>query len=323
MRMRRATTPIVVLFLMGGIAVAATRLLLHREPFQNAPIKPAAGLNAEKTKTVSYKGISFSYDPSLAPEIKSETISAMVDGKPSDIVPEHPGFTLIGYRQPRATPKNNSHIRVFSIAKFRDAVSMASKEYAKTVVFPSNLPDWTVYFDEEVRVLRALLAKHPKPENLKTFIKIERDKTPALRMGNGYPQMPFLPMWEATQAFIGHVRYVNFKDGKGVFFLTQWDTDTHQITNGGLEYAFQGMTSDGKYWVYAEFSVAAPFLPSDDDPAVIAWVEKNYLLEHKSKKYQSYLRPVLAKLEPLSADKFQPNLELFEQLIQSLEVKEN
>jgi hypothetical protein len=39
------------------------------------------------------------------------------------------------------------------------------------------------------------------------------------------------------------------------------------------------------------------------------------------KEYQNYLRPVLTKLDALPANKFQPNLELLEQLIGSLEVQ--
>lgn len=154
---------------------------------------------------------------------------------------------------------------------------------------------------------------------MKTFIVRVRDRSIA-HMGAGYPQMPFLPMWEATQAFISHVRYVRFKNGKGVFFLTQWDTETEQITNERLEYAFQGITDDGQYYVYAEFSVAAPFLPTGSQPEVVAWNEKNYLLLHGSKKYQSYLRPVLAKFEALPEDQFQPNLALLEELVESLQI---
>ena len=132
--------------------------------------------------------------------------------------------------------------------------------------------------------------------------------------------MPFLPMWEAQQAFVSHVKYVNFRNGKGVFFLTQWNTETSQIANDGLEYAFQGITDDGKYYVYAEFSVAAPTLPKGDEPEVMAWNQKEYLLPRQSKKYQTYVRGVVTQLQALRDDQFQPKLELLERLISSLEV---
>ena len=310
--MKRAIVPILVMFLTCGIAGAVTGLLLDRQSSQSVPVKPAP--IAKESNTVSYKGVSFTFDRSLASEIESETIPANVDGKPCDIVPEHLAFTLVGYPRRRGMPDNDPHIRVFRITKFREAVSVASKENAKSVVYPPNPPDWTTYFDEEVRTLRAMIAERPSLSNLKSFVvKTRRDRDNT--------QMPFLPMWEATQAFVSHVRYLNFKNGKGIFFLTQWDTETSQITNEGLEYAFQGITNDGQYYVYAQFSVTAPFLPQVDEPDVVAWNEKNYLLPHKSKEYQTYLRPVLDKLEALPANKFQPSLVLFEQLIGSLQIE--
>lgn len=54
---------------------------------------------------------------------------------------------------------------------------------------------------------------------------------------------------------------------------------------------------------------------------MVAWNEKNYLLPHRSKEYQNYLGPVFAKLEALPATEFQPNLDLLEQLIGSLDVQ--
>lgn len=79
-------------------------------------------------------------------------------------------------------------------------------------------------------------------------------------------------------------------------------------------------SNDGRYWVYAEFSVSAPGLPEGGEPEVLPGDEKNYLLSWNTKKFQNYLCPVVAKLETVPADKFQPNLELLEHLIQSLEV---
>jgi hypothetical protein len=313
--MKRAIIPILFILMSCGIAVAVTRLLLNRQSRRPASARPAAEPIAKKTNTISYEGVSFTFDPSLAPNVKYETIPAMTDGKPSDIVPEHPAFTLVGYPRTRGMWDSDPTIRVFSIAKFREAVAVASKENAKNVIYPPNPPEWTTYFDEEVRVLKLLLAEHPSQTNIGRFLAKARGEPGCSA------EMPFLPMWEACQAFAGHVRYVNFKNGRGVFFLTQWDTETAQIANDGLEYAFQGITNDGQHYVYAEFSVAAPFLPKGDEPDVVAWDEKNYLLLHKSNEYQNYLRPVLTKLEALPANKFQPNLELLDQLIQSLEVQ--
>jgi hypothetical protein len=68
--------------------------------------------------------------------------------------------------------------------------------------------------------------------------------------------------------------------------------------------------------------VAAPFLPKDSlVPEVEGWDTENYLLSHKSKKYQDYVHPIIRKLNALPAKNFTPRLDLVEHVIQSLEVK--
>jgi len=312
---KRANVKGCVVFLLGGIGVMSIHPLLRRQTSRTAQANPLTQPIANKENHVDYAGVRFTFDPSLASSVESGTIPAVVEGMPADIVPEHPSFRLVGYPRIQNMRPSDPKIKVFSIAKFREAVSIASKADAKNVVYPLNPPDWTTYFDTEVRVLKALMASKPAQASVGRFLAKARGESGCSAA------MPFLPMWKACQAFASHVRYVNFKNGQGVFFLTQWDTETEQISNDGLEYAYQGITNDGRYWVYAEFSVTAPFLPRGDEPEVVAWNEKNYLLSHKSKEYQNYLRPVLTKLEALPANKFQPNLELVEQLIGSLEVQ--
>jgi hypothetical protein len=298
-----------------GIAVAVTCLLPSHQSPQPATATFASDSFAKKSNTISYKGVSFSFEPSLASSVEVATIPAVLEGMPADIVPEHPSFTLRGYPRLKSMALGDPELKVFPIAKFREAVSTASKEDAKNVVYPSNPPDWTTYFDEEVRTLKLLLAAKPSQVRVGLFLAKARGEPGCSA------KMPFLPMYEACMTFVTHLGYVNFKNGKGVFFLTQWDRETTQISNEGLRYVYQGITDDGRYWVYAVFSVTAPFLPTGEEPEVVAWDEKNYLLSHKSKEYQDYLRPVLGKLEELPANKFQPNLELLDRLIQSLEVK--
>ncbi|HSE31519.1 MAG TPA: hypothetical protein VLA93_08065 [Pyrinomonadaceae bacterium] len=267
-------------------------------------------------QSATYQGITFTFDQSLAQTVTPQTIPASTTGKPSDIWPEHAGFTLVGLGRPRSLPENDPHIRVFSVAKFRDALSIATKEYEKSLVQPSKTEDWTTYLDTEVNLLTSLLKTRLKNANLRSFLAKQRGKN-----GCG-GTMPFLPLWESCQAFVARPHYVKFKNGEGVLFLTQQDvSETNQVTNGGLEYAFQGITNDGQSYVYAEFSVAAPFLPKGDEPAVKAWNEENYRLSHKSAEYQRYVGPIVAKLEALPSNQFKPDLRLLEQLVESLEVR--
>jgi hypothetical protein len=297
------------LLIFTVLAVLAFTVIRQPTPALNRVIQ------LRQSSSASYARVSFDFDLSLAKEVKAEMIPASLDGKPSDIWPEHPGFYLVDYPRPRTLPASDPQIRVFSVQKFREAFDVASKEFVKTVVSRPKLRSWTIDFEEEVRVLKTLLASKPAPASLGRFLAKTRGKKGCSAA------MPFLPMWEACQALVAHVTYVNFQKGQGVFFLTQWDTETSQITNDGLVYAFQGITDDGKYYVYAEFSVSTPVLPNGDEPSVKEWNEKNYLLSHQSRQYLAYQRPVVAELEALRGDKFQPKLKLLEQLIESLKVE--
>ena len=304
----RMKTPIFVV-VIGTLAASLAGYAHH-------PNQSETNNRVFSAKAVKYGGVSFQVDESLATEVRAETVRASLEGKPSDLWPEHVAFTLVGAPLPRRVPSDFPQLRVFSVQRFRDAVDSGYRDMAKGGGFPAA-ESWTNDFDEEVRVLHALLTARPGQSTVQSFLKRTRHKTD---FNKG---MPFLPMWEAHQAFMSHVKYVNFRNGSGVFFLTQWDIETSQIANDGLEYAFQGITRDGRYYVYAEFSVSAPTLPNGDEPAVIAWNEKNYLLPRQSKKYQDYIRRVVARLYALRGDEFQPKLESFERLISSLNVQPN
>ncbi len=316
--MKSARYILVPTFLLLSIIAGDCNAMLPRSS-QTHQASTAELPIAYKSNTVSYSGVTFDFDSSLTKEIACQVVLANPHDKPCDIVPQHPAFKLLGFPIPRGQIDDSPEIRVFSISKFRAAMHQAGLEMAQVVSPPQE--DWGPWVDEEVRVLKQILVKKPGQREIQKFIAATRDPSIS-SLWDDYPQMPFLPMWEATQAFIGHVRYVDFKNGKGVFFLTQWNTEAQQLSNEGLEYAFQGITNDGKHWVYAEFAVHAPFLPkSSEEPQLEAWNEKNYLLPHESKEYQDYALPVIAKLEALPDDQFQPSLRLLEQLIQSLEVQ--
>ena len=303
--MKRAIVPVVVFFVIFGIAVAVTRLL-QITPIQATLPIPVSALAVEKRNSVTCKGVSFAFDSALVSEVMAETIPAVDGDQLCDTAPEHLSFEFIGYRRRKELCCNTPTFRVFPVDQFRKAVSPRNQEEAK--IFGKNA------VDEEVRVLKLLLAKQPAPANIGSFLGKARGEKCC-------GAMPFLPLVEACMAFTARHKYMRFKNGKGILFLTQWDKETTRVDNGWLEYNFQGITDDGKYYVSADFPVAAPFLPDGDEPEVYAWNEKNYLLSHNSKEYQTYLRPLMKELEALPADKFDPSLDLIERMIQSLQFK--
>ena len=75
--------------------------------------------------------------------------------------------------------------------------------------------------------------------------------------------MPFLPLVNASQVIHVHLQYLDFKNGQGLRYLTEFDQALIPINNSELIYTYQGLTSDGKYYVAAVLPVNHPSLPAD------------------------------------------------------------
>jgi hypothetical protein len=301
--MSRALFHITVALLTGCVDVFVGASISHGPSL----LRPTSveSKTTPRTLVKNFRGVSFGYDAGLATDVRAEVLPELLDGKPGDIVPEYRSFTLRD-----AQHRDIGWVRVFPVARYRESMTIYSEQQAEVTVPPT---DWVPYLDDQVRTLRILVKERPLAARLARVLDTNR-------VGIGKGQMPFLPLYDACMAFDGAVKYLSFQNGSGVGFLTQWDTETAQITNDWLTYVFQGITNDTKYYVSAEFRIRAPFLPRDSDSDVMAWNERNYLLPHASREYQDYLQTILPKLEALPSNKFEPNLALFEHLIQSIKI---
>src|SRR5262245_3547673 len=76
---------------------------------QSSNTTPIAN-NILSTGSVSYSGVSFSFNKSLANDVRGETVPAVLSGKPSDIVPEHPAFSFKNYARPKKSWPNDPHL---------------------------------------------------------------------------------------------------------------------------------------------------------------------------------------------------------------------
>jgi hypothetical protein len=258
-------------------------------------------VSASDTKATTYRGVSFNYNTFLADEIKAETIPAYALQDETDtgqgVAPEHITFNFTGtYASQHESSFFSPKISVYPIADYKKALSK-SKSYIQQ-------------FEDEIERLRMILSERPD---------IMKGK------------IPFLPFEVgASQRFHAGIKYINFQNGQGVFFLTQYDIEPVLVNNEGLTYTFQGITDDNAYYVSATFPVTAPFLPeSDEDES-----SEGYTLilpssfhghEYKifEKNYKAYLNEVIKKLEHLPSDSFQPNLTILEDLVRSLNIKVN
>jgi hypothetical protein len=125
--------------------------------------------------------------------------------------------------------------------------------------------------------------------------------------------LPFLPLINAKQVMHPQTQDLDFKNGKGIRFLTMYSQGLVPINNQELIYTFQGLTGDGKYYIAAILPVTHPKLA--DDPRV------NDLLTGVGSEYQNYISKTASLLDQEPGNSFTPDLSELDALIGSLEVK--
>jgi hypothetical protein len=127
-------------------------------------------------------------------------------------------------------------------------------------------------------------------------------------------KLPFLPFFEAQQQIHARLKYMDFKNGTGVRFLTQYDQAYLPINNNELIYTFQGITDDGKWYVSAILPVNHFSLPADGTvtPDLAAAFEKDF---------PKYIADTAGMLNNQPDASFTPDLSRLDGLMASLEVQ--
>jgi hypothetical protein len=99
-----------------------------------------------------------------------------------------------------------------------------------------------------------------------------------------------------------------------VRYVTQFDQAFIPINNNELIYTYQGLTSDGKYYVAAVLPLNHPSLPADGK------VTGKEPAEFTS-AFPTYVANVVKALNPQAANTFTPDLTLLDAMMSSIEIK--
>lgn len=150
------------------------------------------------------------------------------------------------------------------------------------------------YIHEAAVRLRKLLARRPA--------RFDFDK-----------DLSDLPFNNAAGTVQSKVQYLNFKTGKGIFFLTQYSQDAvpTPINNEELTADFQGLSNDGKYYIAARFAITHPSLPKGIDSTKLPPVDQA----------GTYMKKQEQLLNGLADGTFQPSLSGLKSLIASIKTK--
>jgi hypothetical protein len=211
-----------------------------------------------------------------------------------------------------------------------DTSNIASGLYTETVAaVPAgdNTPYWEVLPEYTRATLQGyLLSNHLLQPQIFIYPVMELGKVnegaskiaatlqTLLQAPQEIPNMPFLPLINELQVMHTRLQYLDFKSGLGLRYLTQFNQGVVPINNQGLIYTYQGMTSDGKYYVAAVLPINHPSLPMD------ANATDNIPLEFTS-DYPAYLANVVKTLNQVDANTFTPDLTQLDAMMSSLEIK--
>ncbi|KAF0107778.1 MAG: hypothetical protein FD146_1409 [Anaerolineaceae bacterium] len=129
----------------------------------------------------------------------------------------------------------------------------------------------------------------------------------------GDSDLPLLPIFNAAQVFTARYGVVGFQNGSGIRYLTLYAQYAAPINNHDLFYTFQGLTSDGQYWVSVILPISNPILPADgvNPPGGQSW-------EDFSNNYQAYAADMTVQLNAQPPDSFAPAITLLDALINSI-----
>jgi hypothetical protein len=224
---------------------------------------------------VTCNELSFYLDPALATGFDCQTVPE----SPSEmeLYPAHTKVILQGY--PLADKFFEPQIMVYSVAAY-------------TALAPTVIPD-------RVADLQTMVASGHNP----------------LYKGTTSKAIPFLPTFNAGQAFYSKGKLQPFTSGIGVRFLTEFAQYFVPANNFDLFYTYQGVTTDGQYWVTAILPINHPILPdnAENPPGGMTW-------EAFTAGYETYIVDIVGQLNSRPPESFTPTLLALDALVTSITI---
>jgi hypothetical protein len=135
-------------------------------------------------------------------------------------------------------------------------------------------------------------------------------------------QLPAVPFFNAAQVFASNIQIITFQSGRGVRFLTEYGQYPASANNHDLFYEFQGLTSDGTYYIIAILPVTIPMLGESSDPASAVPVGGVAYpgMGASSADWDAYYNAVTLQLNAQAPASFIPTLNQLDLLIQSIKI---
>ncbi len=133
--------------------------------------------------------------------------------------------------------------------------------------------------------------------------------------------LPAIAFFNAGQVFAAQIQVIQFMNGSGVRFLAEYGQYYATANNVDLFYQFQGLTSDGKYYIIAILPVSHPLLAFDENPETIPPAGGITFPGYDDEgALNGYYTNVVNLLNTAAPESYLPMLTDIDALIQSIEI---
>jgi hypothetical protein len=137
--------------------------------------------------------------------------------------------------------------------------------------------------------------------------------------------LPLVPYFNAGPLFDARVKVITFKVGSGVRLVTEYGQAAGPATNNATFYNFEGLTSDGKYFLVVVLPIEAPFLLNGNDPSASLPAEGIPFPNFNSPDpalYNNYYKAITDKMNATDSNSFQPSINSLDALVQSISISQ-
>lgn len=241
---------------------------------------PAAAQEAGGN-TVSFNGISFQFDSSLATNVNIRQFA----GDPSDL--EQPGGPEVAHTEFLLYNGMETPAGAF------EGEGVGSLRFYNTADFSGYaLPG------EQLAALQSLLAERP---DLSQYMVASEDMS---------VELPFMPVFPATQVLRGQVHYVDAAELSGIAYLTVFRQDVFPFVAGEFIYTFQGLSADGQVYISAVFPVTVASFPAE--------IAEDFDYDAFAEAFQEYLSESIDTLNATAPADITPDINAIDALVQSI-----
>ena len=150
------------------------------------------------------------------------------------------------------------------------------------------------------------------------------DQLKAIVKGASAPtaeNLPSVPSFNAGQVFAAQIQPLQFQSGSGIRFLTEYAQYAATANNADLYYEFQGLTTDGKYYIIALLPTSHSTLAYNADPnSTVPSGGITFPGMDNSSAMPAYYANVVNLLNSVAPNSFTPALGSLDTLIQSITI---